>query len=577
MAKFVLAGKADCPYYAKAELLADYLQKNLPNFRIHKITQHPDNWETWVQEICEKNGWEHTRSPIIWRELLDRGGKGLLLGGFNDFLEHAQQYYDITSDMMTAEMLLIAKENLQTHIEIDTEERELKSLINPLHIWMNRASAHVCYHLIPLLTNGKIFGMETEVSLHLLDGKNCEEILESIVMETQDLASPVLRSVSLHTELDEAFLDADVIILLDDILQDTIPTIEDCIRQVTSQCEIYGPLIEKNAKSDVRIVVMGKTFANLKALMLMTHAPSINPRNIVTLATLLESEAKALLARKMKMHSAGIKNLIVWGNISGGSFVDLSKTELYRYDGAIWGPPSFFRPLLDVLFDREWMRTEFLVALSLLSSWGTHCLGMAPAHVIATLLGYWYQDSPPGEMVSLGVISEGQFGLPEGIVYSMPVRFENGSWKVFTEIEINEKTQEYLQILACELIREKQVALGEVAEMYPQRRVFSSGQGAPLESEDQTAEETEGSPNESRSMEEGNVEEFFEENDEETTDAVAENIPGYVRFYDSTTIDSVQENVSASFSISILFLSNQETFQSHILERQKVNQCEMAL
>ncbi|KAH0621677.1 hypothetical protein JD844_023242, partial [Phrynosoma platyrhinos] len=426
--------------------------------------------QVWLQEICEKNGWKHKRSPIIWRELLDRGGKGLLLGGFNEFMEHAQHYYGITSNMRTAEMLLIAKENLQTRIDVDKEEEELKSLINPLHIWINSASLNVCYHLIPLLTNGEIFGMETEVSIHLLDRSSCEEILQGIVMEAQDLASPFLRSVSLHTELNEAFLEADVIILLDDILQETIPTLEACVRQVNSQCEIYGPLIEMNAKSNVKIVVMGKTFTNLKTLMLGKYAPSINPRNIVTVAMLLESEAKAMLARKLQMHPAGIKNLIVWGNVSGCSFVDLSKTELYRYDSAIWGPPSFFRPLLDVLFDREWMRTEFVAALSSLTSWGTHCLGLAPAHAIATVLRYWYQGSPPGEMVSLGVISEGEFGLPEEIVYSMPVKFENGDWKVITELDLNEKTHEYLHILACDLIREKQVALGEVEELYPQRR-----------------------------------------------------------------------------------------------------------
>ncbi|XP_007434194.1 putative malate dehydrogenase 1B [Python bivittatus] len=533
MAKFVLAGRADCPYYAKAELLADYLQENLPNFRIHKIIQHPDNWENWLQEICNQNGWKHKRSPIIWRELLVRGGKGLLLGGFNEFLEHAQHYYNVTSHMMTEEMFLIAKENLHNCIEIETEEEELKSLINPLHIWVNRACSHACYHLIPLLTNGEIFGMETEVSLHLLDRSSFKEILQGVVMETQDLASPVLRSVTSHTELEEAFLDADIIILFDDILQETIPTLEDCIHQVTNQCKIYGPLIEQNAKSNVRIIVMGKIFANLKALMLMTHAPSINPRNIVTLAMLLESEAKALLARKMQMHPAGIKNLIVWGNVSGSSFVDLSKTELYRYDSAIWGPPSFFRPLLDVLFDREWMHIEFVASLSSLSSWGTRGLGMAPAHTIATVLRYWYQGSPPGEMVSLGVISEGQFGLPEGIVYSMPVRFEDGSWEIFTEVEITEKTQAYLLIMACDLIREKQVALGEVAELNPQRRevhvvysdlaeeeqdfevkdesrVSSSDQGITLESEDQAiAEETEDTTdelNEYKNTEEQNIE-----------------------------------------------------------------------
>ncbi|KAL8183608.1 UNVERIFIED_CONTAM: hypothetical protein K2H54_047072, partial [Gekko kuhli] len=424
MAKFVLAGRADCPYYAKAELLADYLQKNLPNFRIHKITQHPDNWE---------------------------------------------HYYNITSDMMTAEMRQIAEENLRTHIEVDLEEEELKSLISPLHIWINRAAGHICYHLIPLLANGEIFGAETEVSLHLLDRSNCEEVLRGVVMEAEDMAFPLLRSVSPHTTLEGAFLQADVIILLDDILQETIPTLENCIRQVTRQCKIFGPLIDENARSDVKIVVMGRTFSNLKALLLMMNAPSINPRNIITLA-MLECEAKAMLARKLKMHSAGIKNLIVWGNASGSSFIDLNHTELYGYDGAIWGPPSFFRSLLDVLFDRQWMRSEFVASLGSLSSWGHHCLGLAPAHVIATVLRYWYQDSPPKEMVSLGVISEGQFGLPEGIVFFMPVRFRTGRWEALTELEIDKKNQEYLQILACDLIREKEFAIGEAVELYPRRR-----------------------------------------------------------------------------------------------------------
>ncbi|XP_060138070.1 putative malate dehydrogenase 1B isoform X1 [Zootoca vivipara] len=557
-------GKADCPYYAKAELLADYLQKNLPHFRVHKITQHPDNWEKWLQEICEQNGWKHKRSPIIWRELLDRGGKGLLLGGFNDFLEHAQQYYDITSDMMTEEMLTIAKENLQTHIVIDQEEEELKGLINPLHIWINRASASICYHLIPLLINGEIFGMETEISLHLLDRKGCEELLEAIVMEAQDLASPVLRGVTLYTELDDkTFLEAEVIILLDDILQEAIPSFEECIQQVINQCEIYGPLIEKNAKSNVRVVVMGKTFVNLKALMLITHAPSINPQNIVTVSLLLENEAKAMMARKMGMHPAGIKNLIVWGNISGSSFIDLSKTQLYRYDSAIWGPPSFFRYLMDVLFDREWLRAEFLTAMSSLSSWEIHCVGIAPAHAIFTVLRYWYLDSPPGELVSLGVLSEGQFGIPEGIVYSMPVIFQNGSWKVSTDLQISEKNQEYLQNITYDLIREKQVALGEVTELYPERKVSPvphladeeeslqaeeeglglsptsqgiteekdgettaeglgpspSGQGIAEEITEETAEEAEGSPGEPKNPEEENIEESTGENAEDPVDA----------------------------------------------------------
>ncbi|XP_048726407.2 putative malate dehydrogenase 1B isoform X2 [Caretta caretta] len=473
MAKFVLAGKADCPYFVKAELLADYLQINLPNFKIHKITQHPDKWEQWLHDICEKNGWKHKRSPIVWRELLDRGGKGLLLGGFNDFMEYAQHYYGITSDMLSEQMLRIAEENLQTHIEIEKEEEYIKSLIKPLQIWISSASAPACYNLIPLLANGEVFGMATEVSIHLLDSSHYKEILHGIVMEAQDLAFPLLRSVSMHTELEDAFVQADIVILLDDLLlQHEIPSLEDCIRQVTEQCKVYGSLIEKNANSSVKVIVSGKTFVNLKALMIMTFAPSIDGQNIIAMAMFLESAAKAMLARKLNMNSAGVKDVIVWGNISGNNYIDLSKAKVYRYDSAIWGPPNFSRRLLDMIYDGNWVRSEFV---SVLSSLEHHCLGMSPAHVIATVLRYWYQDSPPGEIVSMGILSEGQFCIPEGIIFSMPVRFQDGSWEVITETEIDEETQETLKHLAHDLIQEKQVALGEIPEMRPYKETAFNG------------------------------------------------------------------------------------------------------
>ncbi|OPJ90203.1 putative malate dehydrogenase 1B isoform B [Patagioenas fasciata monilis] len=406
MAKLVLAGKANCPYYAKAELLADYLQANLPHFRVHKITQHPDKWEQWLRNICETNGWKHSRSPIIWRELLDRGGKGLLLGGVNDFLEYAQHYYGVTLMTLSDEMLAIAEENLQAHIEIEKEEEEIKSLIKPLQIWITSASVPICYQLIPLLANGEVFGMTTEISIHLLDTDQFKEVLCGIVMEAEDMAFPLLRSISEHTEIDKAFIQADVVIVLDDVLLNCeVQPLEYYVREVSEICQVYAHLIEKNAKSEVRVISSGKTFVNLKAMMMMTYGPSIKPENVIAVATSLESAAKATLARKLNMNAAGVKDVIVWG--------------------------------------------------------------MLHAHAVATVLRYWYHGSPPGEIVSVGVLTAGQFCVPEGIVFSMPARFQNGNWEVMTELEINEMTQEVLDRLAHDLIQEKLVALKEIREMLP--------------------------------------------------------------------------------------------------------------
>ena len=76
MAKFVLAGAADCPDYAQAELLADDLVRNLPSFAVHKIVKSRDEWDEWVRSECEKRDFRHEGSPIVWRELVQRGGKG---------------------------------------------------------------------------------------------------------------------------------------------------------------------------------------------------------------------------------------------------------------------------------------------------------------------------------------------------------------------------------------------------------------------------------------------------------------------------------------------------------------------
>ncbi|XP_066201236.1 putative malate dehydrogenase 1B isoform X1 [Saccopteryx leptura] len=483
MAKFVLAGRADCPYYAKAELLADYLQKNLPDFQVYKIVQHPNVWEEWLKDLCEKNKWSHKNSPIIWRELLDRGGKGLLLGGYNEFLEHAQLYYGVTTNMTTELMKLIAQENLEAHIENKLEKETLKDLIDPLQVWITSASTPACYSLIPILTSGEVFGTHTEMSITLFDNKQAEENLQIIAADVQDLVPPLLRSVSVCTRAEEAFLQAHVVIILDEPTDKEVYTLEDSIRSRVPLCRLYGSLLEKNARDSVRVIVGGKNFVNLKTVLLIRYAPSI-AHNIVAVALGVEGKAKAALARKLQTSASCIKDVIIWGNISGNVYVDLRKAKIYRYESAIWGPPHFSRPVLSLVFDSDWISREFVANLNEVTATGKHFRGMLAAHSIATTLKHWYHGSPPGEIVSLGVLSEeifnhlcwnssinnavsGQFGIPEGIVFSMPVKFENGTWVVLTDLEDIEISEQIMTRMTSDLIREKHVALGDLITFQP--------------------------------------------------------------------------------------------------------------
>ncbi|KAM5325773.1 putative malate dehydrogenase 1B [Glossophaga mutica] len=468
MAKFVLAGRADCPFYAKAELLADYLQKNLPDFRIYKITQHPHVWEEWLKDLCEKNKWNHKNSPIIWRELLDRGGKGLLLGGYNEFLEHAQLYYGVTSGMTTEMMKVIAQENLEAHMKKELEKEPQKDLIEPLRVWITSASTSACCHLIPILTSGEVFGTHTQISITLFDKKRAEETLQILAAETRHLVSPFVRSVAVCTRAEEAFHQAHVVIILDDPAERDVRTLEAYTRSRVPLCRLFGHLIEKNAHESVRVIVGGKTFINLKTVLLIRFAPKV-AHNIIAVALGVEGQAKAAVARKLKTTPSCIKNVIVWGNISGCGYVDLRKAKVYRYDSAVWGPPHFSRPVLSLIFDSEWVNREFVVTLNEWIATGRQFQGILAAHSIATTLKYWYHGSPPGEIVSLGVLSGGQFGVPEGVVFSMPVKCENGTWVVLTDLEDTELDKQMLTRITNDLIQEILIAFGDLRSFQPYR------------------------------------------------------------------------------------------------------------
>lgn len=467
MAKFVLAGKADCPYYAKAELLADVLQRNLPDFHIHKICVQPSDWETWLEDTCASNGWTHSSCPLVWRELIDRGGKGMLLGGFNDFLEHAQGYYGITSDMNSELMLKISAENQQTkELCMKEEVQRLKSL-RPLHIWISSALNPVCYSLIPQLFTPGLFPGLPLFSLHLMDTCGSEEMMQGLKMETEDLALSQLHEVTVHSDQTQAFQEAHFIVFLDDLQpiceSNNEPDDKDHMVSRVAECFCcYGQLIEANAQKDVRVIVAGDSFINLKCSLLIENAPSIDPHNFVAMTTQLEYEARTQLAQKFSVKTADITDVVVWGNISGSFHVDLQRAEVLRYDGAIRGPDGFSQRVMEMIYDWNWLETDFMSLVhkhrATISSKTNKATAISSTNGIMTILRAWNNDASPEEVFSMGVLSTGQFGIPAGLVFSMPVSFWDGCWTVRSDVTVTDELRVKLDACADQLKMEKDVA-----------------------------------------------------------------------------------------------------------------------
>ena len=444
MAKYVIAGKADCPFFAKAEMLADELQKVLINFKVHKIAVSPENWPEWLRQTCSEHEWKHDSSPLIWREIVDRGGKGLYLGGCDDFMEMAEAYYGIRSSKMSKELVEICKENLATKRVLDEEKAEVEKAINPLRITITAAGSPVNYVVLNSLLSGEIFGFEQDISVTLLDTDENQEALSGVVMEVIDCAWDLLRGVSQTSDPTKAFKDADLVLVLD---ADCSTESEDneSENQLLPNAAIfkhYAEVIESDANKNARILVCGKN-ATIVASVISTFAPSIPKQNICALSRLQENRAKAVLARKLKVNSHGITDLIVWGCPGTDGLFDISISQVKGYDGAIWAPhiETFSRPVVEMIYDQKWVAEDFLheVHTHEDSLKAKHALSpsMSTGVAILDFLREWWQRTA-NQITSLGVVSKGWYGIPEGTVFSFPVKFRDGEWQVVDDLDISD-------------------------------------------------------------------------------------------------------------------------------------------
>ncbi|CAL8284237.1 unnamed protein product [Gadus morhua 'NCC'] len=618
MARFVLAGKADCPHFAKAENLGDQLQGSLPYFRIHKILVAPDEWEEWLDVTCRSHGWRHSESPLVWRELLDRGGKGMLVGGLADFLEHCHEYYGVMSDMSTDMMLKIAVETREME-EIWREEKKLQaSLRQPLNVWISGALNPTCSILIPHLLSEHIFPWASTlfgISLHLLHWEGEEEALHALHVETEWLGLPLLHQVTAHAGLEEAFRDADLVILLDEeedagnqgggggrgeegeeredereeedekvkegkdgreVVEDVREEKEEVreeekeevrekveegrelkekevregdeekeagkleeeqekvekeeggvraekkdeevrdeevlekeekveeergevkekeeeeqeeeveemtdeeaeearrrkslLQRISARYRRYGRLIGERASrrrgGGVRVMVAGDAHLNLKCALLAESAPSLDPGLFVAVATPLETAASARIALKLGRRTTDVSGVIVWGNPSGTFGVDLQRARVFDHTGAIQGPRSFSRPVLEVLHDRTWLKTDLPELLkgrgatSASDAGGARPASVSVAHGILAVLEVWNGVPHPeaeGRVFSLGVCCQGHPYVPDGVVCSVPVTLSEGRWSPVLEgVDMGDELEETLMLAVDELRQEKE-------------------------------------------------------------------------------------------------------------------------
>ena len=309
------------------------------------------------------------------------------------------------------------------------------------------AAGQIGYALLPRIANGDIFGAETPVALQLLEVTPVLPALDGVKMELEDCAFPLLQSVLCSDQPEEAFADADLILLVGSKPRSKGMERKDLILDNGPIFVGQGRAIAKVAGTDVRVVVVGNP-CNTNCLIAMHNASGVPRERFTAMTRLDQNRACAQLANKAGAHWKDVFNTIIWGNHSNTQYPDWTHAEI---GGKSVG---------EVITDTDWLRGEFISTVqergkAIIDARGKSSALSASNAAIDHCVSL-YRATAPGEFTSLCVLSDGSYSIEEGLICSLPCTTDGtGNWAIQTGLTIDDFSQAKIRASVDELIEER--------------------------------------------------------------------------------------------------------------------------
>jgi len=320
----------------------------------------------------------------------------------------------------------------------------------PMKVVVTGAAGQIAYSLLYQLASGYVFGPNQPLTLHLLDIGPMMSVLNGVVMELQDSALPLLRDVIATDNAAVAFKDVDAAFLVGAMPRKEGMERKDLLAANVKIFKVQGQAMDKYAKKTCKILVVGNP-ANTNALICSHYAPSIPKENFSAMTRLDQNRAAAQLALKAGCKVQEVKKVTIWGNHSSTQFPDAEQAEIGG------------KPALSVLSDQAWLRNDFIptvqkrgasvIAARKLSS------AMSAAKAACDHMKSWFQGTPAGDWVSMGVFSDGSYNTPPGVMFSFPVTIANQKWSIVRGLNLSDFAKEKLALTGAELCEEKDEAM----------------------------------------------------------------------------------------------------------------------
>lgn len=321
----------------------------------------------------------------------------------------------------------------------------------PVNVTVTGAAGNIGYALLFRIASGAMLGPDQRVNLRLLEIPPAIKAAEGTAMELFDAAFPTLGSIDIFDDPKQAFDGANVGLLVGSMPRKAGMERADLLE---ANGGIFGPqgeAINAGAADDIKILVVGNP-ANTNALIAASHAPDVPASRFTAMTRLDHNRALAQLAAKAGCHVSDIDKVTVWGNHSTTQYPDLTQATIKG------------EPVTALLEDREWVENDFIPTVAkrgaaIIEARGASSAASAASAAIDHVRD-WSLGVSGASWTSASIMSDGSYGVPEGIISSFPCTSENGEWKIVEGLEIDEFSRVKIDASAAELVSEKETVAG---------------------------------------------------------------------------------------------------------------------
>lgn len=316
---------------------------------------------------------------------------------------------------------------------------------SPVRVAVTGAAGQISYSLLFRIASGDMLGKDQPVILQLLEIDAAMGALKGVMMELDDCAFPLVHGIVASSDPMVAFKDADYALLVGSRPRTKGMERKDLLEVNGTIFIAQGQALAAVANKNVKVLVVGNP-ANTNALILSKNAQGLNPRNITSMMRLDHNRAMSQLASKVGSHSTQVKDVVAWGNHSSTQYPDI-------FNATVNGAQA------STLVDENWLVNDFIPTVqkrgaAIIEARGSSSAASA-ANAAIDHMRSWVLGTAAGEVVTMGVPSDGSYGIAEGVIFGYPCTCKDGEYSVVKNYAINEFSRKYIDITYQELCEER--------------------------------------------------------------------------------------------------------------------------